>query len=302
MITRFANLAAAAAATLFLCASSNAQFGGGPGDVVIYAVTYNGSGTLQALPPSTTNSAQANAAFKTVPLASVPVVGSDPFPLARRVFYMTNSETFQVGTDVENTIGLWRLFVFPVKIFQIQGITNAVGPIVGRAPAFIYFPKGLDVVGDIADETLVVITWFPGPWPFILVTDRAGPLRPPTESGFQYLFTTPGLVTLPSLLPWTPLPSQYPGAGWKEKTFTKLIEIDNSIGDTIQLLRLQPGTQTPIYKTAGHTHLFVLQGSVNITPAGGSTVHMNTQDYAYLPEGFAISLSNPAQFSGPTGK
>jgi hypothetical protein len=134
------------------------------------------------------------------------------------------------------------------------------------------------------------------------VTDQPGPLRPANESGFQYLFTTPGLVTLPSLLPWTPLPSQYPGAGWMEKTFTKVMDVDTTVGDTIQLLRLEPGTKTPIFKTAGHTHLFVLQGSVNITPAGGSTVFMNTQTYAYLPEGFAVSLSNPAQYSGPTGQ
>ncbi len=288
--------------TAMLCSAASAQFGGQPGDVVIYLATANGPGTLQALPGSTVNSAQANAAFSTVTLSTVPYSTSDPFPLLRQVLYTTQTETFQIGTDFENTVGLWRVFLYPTKIFQIQGTTKAVANKIGRDPAFINFPQGLDVVGDISLETLRVVNWFPGAWPFIQVTNQPGNVRPPNEDGYTYLFTTPGLVKLPSLMAWTPLPAAYPNAEWKERTFVKVMEVDAQAGDTIQLLRLQPGAQTPVFHLAGHTHVFVLQGSVDITPAGGSKVHMNTEDYVYLPEGFAISLSNPGQYQGPLTK
>ena len=71
------------------------------------------------------------------------------------------------------------------------------------------------------------------------------------------------------------------------------------MGDTIEQIRLRPGKQTPLFRTAGHTHLFVLQGSVTIQPAGGAPLVMKKYDYAFLPENFAVTLSNPAQYQGP---
>jgi len=94
---------------------SFAQFGGGPGDLVFYAVTSNGSGGFQ-LNPSATNTAANLANFKVVSLDSVPFTSGAPFPLQRQILYATDTETFQVGTDVERTVGLHRLFISPVKI------------------------------------------------------------------------------------------------------------------------------------------------------------------------------------------
>jgi hypothetical protein len=277
---------------------ASAQFGGRPGDVVIYAVTYNGSGAFQ-VSPAATNTAQNLANFKVVSLDSVPPLPSDPFPLQRQVFYSTDSETFQVGTDVENTVGLHRSFTVTTKILQFDGLTNAIGSIVGASPSLITFPKDLDVEGDIALETLRLITWFPKGPPFIVLTDHRGPLGPPELPGFLYLFTTPGLVNIPSLAPWVNFSALYPGAGWQDGVYMKLLDRDPQIGDTIEFIRIRPGKGTPVFRLTGHTHLFVLSGNATVTPAGGSTVSMNTFDYAFLPENFVVSISNPALYTEP---
>ena len=282
-----------------LSGASFAQFGAGPGDLVLYAVTYNGGGELQPLPPGAGNSAANLASFNVVSLDSVPTVLSDPFPLERKVFYMTDSETFQVGTDFETTVGLHRIFTATTKILQFEGMTNAVGSLVGGPPTFLSFPKDLDVEGDIALLTLRVITWFPKAWPFIALTDHRGTVGPPDIPGFLYLFTSPGLVKIPSLMTWSNLSALYPGGGWPSGADLKMLDQDPQIGDTIRLIRLHPGKTTPVFRTAGHTHLFVLNGTANITPAGGSAATMNQHDYAFLPENFAVSIANPAQYAGP---
>lgn len=282
-----------AAVALGVCPMAHAQFGGRHGDVVIYAVTYNGSGDFQAVVPATTNNAADVAAFKVVDLSTVPVVDSDPFPLQRQVLYMTGKETFQIGVDSENTIGLHRLVLYNVKIFEFEGMTNPAGTLLGLPNTLIDFPQGLDLQDDLALLTLKVVTWFPGPWPFIAVTDQPGPLRPPGITGFQYLFNTPGLVKVAPLLPWQNLSVAYPGAGWQEGIDQKILEIDNSINLTIRQIRLRPGTQTPPFRFAGHTHLFILQGGVTITPAGGGAAPMTKYNYAYLPESFTVSMANP---------
>jgi hypothetical protein len=289
-----------AAVALALSSPVFAQFGGKAGDVVIYAVTYNGSGDFQAVPPTTTNTAANQAAFRVVDLNTVPFTGSDPFPLQRQVLYMTDKETFQIGTDFEGTIGLHRLVLYNVKIYEFEGITNPSGQLLGLPNTLIDFPLGLDLQDDLAVQTLKVVTWFPGPWPFIAVTDHPGPLVPPGLTGFQYLFTAPGLVKVCSLLSWQNMSVAYPGAGWQEGVDQKMLETDSSIGMTIRQIRLRPGTQTPPFRFGGHTHFFVLQGGVNITPAGGAASPMSKYFYAYLPESFTVTLANPEPL-GRTG-
>lgn len=286
---------------VFACEFAQGQYGGRPGDVVLYSVTYNGNSDFQAQPRTAANTASANSAFKIVPLDSVTPVGSDPFPLERRVLYMTNTETFQVGADFETTVGLNRIFTTTTKIFQIEGATSA-GGFTGFAPTFLTFPEGLDVTSDIALETLVVITWFPKSWPFIALSATPGPVRPPNVPGFVYLFTTPGLIQLPSLLPWKNFSVTYPLGGWPAGIDFKLLDDDRKIGDVVRLIRLRPGAKTPVFRTAGHTHLFVLYGNAAITPAGGATLPMYTHDYAFLPENFSVSLTNPASYTGPVRK
>jgi hypothetical protein len=284
---------------LALTSPAFAQFGGRAGDVVIYSVTYNGGGDFQTMVPTTTNTAANVAAFKVVDVDTVPFSPSDPFPLQRQVLYMTDKETFQLGVDFENTLGLHRLVLYNVKLFEFEGLTNPGGQLIGLPNTLLDFPQGLDLEGDLAVLTLKVVTWFPGPWPFLAETDQASPLRPPGVSGFQYLFSVPGAVKLSTLFPWQNMSVAYPGAGWQEGVDQKVLEIDSSIGVTIRQIRLRPGTHTPPFRFAGHTHLFILQGGVTITPAGGVASPMTKYNYAYLPENFTVSLANPQPLVAP---
>ena len=301
MLKSFPSIVVAVA--LGICQMAHAQFGGRRGDVVFYAVTANGSGDFQAVPSSTANSAQNLANFKVTNLDQVEFVGSDPFPLKRKVFYMTDTETFQVGTDYENTIGLHRLNLVNVKILQIEGVINTLGTAVGNANTFINFPMGLDDGGDLSLEDVTVITWFPKSWPFIQVTDKQGPYPCPAgTSGFACFFLIPGAVKLPSLMPWANMSLLYPGSGWPEGVDLKLIDVDASVGSTIRQVRLRPGKHTPPFRIPGHTHLFVLQGNATISPAGGGAFPMRKYDYAFLPEGFTVTLDNPQQLAGAVAR
>jgi mannose-6-phosphate isomerase-like protein (cupin superfamily) len=300
--TRFARISILALTILALASVASAQYNGGPGDAVVYTVTYNGSANYQYPGLSATNTQANLAGFKKTVLSTVPVVGSDPFPLQRQVLFMNNQETFQIGTDTETTVGLHRLFVFPTKLIVINGVNLPTPGGLGEKNDFISFPLGLDVCCDVALETLTVATWFPGPWPFIVLTDHRGNLGPPDIPGFQYLFQIPNAVKLPALLPWTNMNTLYPNVGWQPGTDLRLLEADTTVGSTIREMRMRPGAKTPMLSTPGHNHMFILSGSVTITPAGGTPLVLNQNDYVYLPEGFSYTLSNPVAYSGPVSK
>jgi hypothetical protein len=270
-----------------------AQFGGRPGDVVIYAVTAKGSGDLQVLPPTTTNTTASTANFKFIRLATVPSVPSDPFTIHRQTLYEMPDETFMVGTDAEPGRGIHRLVLAPVKFMLKDGTLFVPGGLNNQA-TLVKFPVGVDVMGDVSLETTIIVFWAPMPWPFLQPTDQPGPIVPPGLTGIQYLFTTPGAITILSLVSWANLLNVYPGVGWPEGVDQKLLDADAKAGDTIRLIRIRPGKTTPVFRAAGHTHMLVLSGNVTLTPAGSSAVAMQPDDYAYVPENFAITLTNPA--------
>ncbi len=279
--------------------AARAQFGGRAGDVVLYALTAKGSGDFRVPPPGATNDARTLADFKVISLDAVPLSSGDPFPIQRQVLYEREDELFQVGTDPETTVGLHRIFVAPTKIFVFQGVNNPIRNLLGNTTNYLAFPVGMDLEGDVALLSLKVITWVPQKWPFIVLTDRRGPLGPPDISGFEYFFQLPGAVTLPSLLPWTNMWRLYPGGGWPNGVDLKLLETDTRVGNTTRLIRIRPGKRTPVFRIPGHTHLFVLQGGGDISPAGSTTVSLKKNDYAFLPENFVITLSNPKSYAGP---
>ena len=270
-----------------------AQFGGRPGDVVFYAVTANGSGDLQAISPTTTNTAPNLTSFQVTSLDSVPFSSSTPFTIKRQVFYEQPNELFEMNTDDENSVGAHRMFLIPTKLFFVAGVINPLGNLVGNANTYISIPQSLDVTSDLSLETLQFLTWSPKNWPFIAMTSQRGPVGPPDTPGWLYLFEIPNAVMVPSLIPWTSVQALYPSGGWKAGFDSKLLDVDSSAGNTTRMLRLRPGVQTPPFRIPGHTHLYVLQGGATITPAGGGALTMKQSDYAFLPEGFTVTLANP---------
>jgi len=276
-----------------------AQFGGRHGDVVFFAVTANGSGDLQSVSPATANTASNLTNFKITSLDSVPISSAAPFGIHRQVFYEQPNELFEMNTDDENSVGAHRIFLVPTKLFFVAGVINPLGNLVGNANTYISIPQDLDVTSDLSLETLQFLTWSPKNWPFIAMTSQRGPVGPPDIPGWLYLFEIPNAVAVPSLIPWTSVQALYPSGAWEDGFDTKLLEVDSSAGNTTRMLRLRPGAKTPTFRIPGHTHLYVLQGSATITPVGGSALAMKQNDYAFLPEGFTVSLANPQLFDAP---
>jgi hypothetical protein len=216
--------------------------------------------------------------------------------------YETPSETFQVGTDFENTVGLHRLNAYNVKILQIEGAINIVGNLVGFPNTLISLPLGLDDGGDLSLQDVTIVTWFPGTWPFIVPTDKQGPYPCPLgTSSFACFITIPNAIQLPALMPWVSLASVYSAGKWAQGIDQKLL-VGEPAGVTIRQIRLRPGRQTPLIRSAGHTHLFVLQGSGTVAVAGGATLPMNKYDYTLIPENAAFTIADPVTYGGPVSR
>lgn len=275
-----------------------AQFGGHPGDVVLYALTAKGSGVFQVGP--TNPGVQVDASrFKTVDPETIPVEKVEPFPLFRRVLFEEDDALFELLTGQEGVPGLHRMWLAPVKVFDIDGIISPFSNLVSTANTYISFPAGLDLVGDIEFQTLKLILWSPHHSPIIAPTNERGSVGPPNISGFEYLFATPGLIKIPALMPWTGLRRLYPDAGWSDGVDLKLLDQDPVAGNTTRILRLHPAKSTPPFRILGDTHLFILQGSVNLTVNNSSTVSLRQGIYAFVPANLTIQVSNPKQYDGP---
>jgi hypothetical protein len=278
--------------------AAHAQFGGRSGDAVFYLVTAKGSGIFQTVLSPGINDPQATARFHVTPLAIVPQEPSDPFPLLRQTLYDQPDETFLVGTDSEGGRGIHRLILVPVKDFVREGLVSIPG---GNAITGMYinFPPGIDAEGDAALLDTKFLFWAPKGWPFLQPTEVRGPAVPAGQTGFGLLLTTPGLVSVASLKPWTPFQSVYPGSGWPAGVDMKILDENPEVGDTIRMIRIRPGKSTPVFRIPGHTHVFTLQGSATIAPAGSAPITVKVDDYAFLPENIAVTIANPAQYQGP---
>ena len=76
----------------------------------------------------------------------------------------------------------------------------------------------------------------------------------------------------------------------------QFLETDPVHGNTTQQFRMRPGRTTPTFRILGNTHFFVLEGQVTMTPvAGRGPITLKPNDYAYLPDGYAFSLTNARQ-------
>ena len=102
-------------------------------------------------------------------------------------------------------------------------------------------------------------------------------------------------------VPWTTLVQRYPNQGWPSGLDVKILDEDARVGNTSELIRLRPGKATPLFTFSSNTHLFVLEGSAQIQAAGGPQTALKLNWYAFIPKGFAISISNPRALSGSGG-
>jgi hypothetical protein len=144
--------------------------------------------------------------------------------------------------------------------------------------------------------------WTPSPLFPVVVAAPASyvdPNAPAGLTGIDWLVNY--LASVVTLVPWTSVSAAYPTQGWQQGIDRKVVEVDTSLGSTVQLVRLRPGRQSPPFKIAANTHIAVLQGSLVIAPTGGGAPLTLTQyQYTFLPNGFSAVMSNPIPYTGVT--
>jgi len=280
-----------------------AQYGGRPGDVIIYMVSAKGSPDFRVVPDSTVNT---KTGFVIEDPNDLPKEQFGPdFPAeSRRKMHAEAGDVFNVITQLENDSSPHQQLLETVKVFVAGGVLRLKPadqpPIDITAGLFVPFPKTIDFGPNEAMIQSMFLMWTPAPF-FPATTKAPDDYRSPNipsqfPHGINYLIAT---GTFDTLVPWVPLRTVYPGNGWQQGIDTRVIEIDDQYGTKIQMLRLRPGKATPTFRISANTHLFVLSGQVTITPASGTASVMKKNIYAFVPPDFAIRLSNPAEYQGP---
>jgi mannose-6-phosphate isomerase-like protein (cupin superfamily) len=141
----------------------------------------------------------------------------------------------------------------------------------------------------------VTLMWTPHPtFPVAKIAppDFVSPVVPPGSNGIEFLL---GRGSFLGIIPWVSLRDLDPGGGWQRGIDTKVLDDDDDLGVTVQVIRLRPGRRTPLIRIPASTHLWILSGRAFITPAGEAPREMQQDIYAFVPNGFAFQLSNPAE-------
>jgi hypothetical protein len=193
--------------------------------------------------------------------------------------------------------------MYPAKVLIGQGALRILPP--GEsgidAPETFYtdFPEHIVVAPHYALNAYKLVFWTPSlvfPVAVVVPTSFVSPVPPPGVGSADYIIS---LGVFPALIPWQGFDRTFPGVGWQQGTDMKQLERDNSLNVTVRLIRLRPGRRTPPFSVDGNTHVLVLQGSVQIGPAGGTAQTLPSWQYAFVPPGYAITLSNPIAYAGP---
>ena len=283
-----------------------AQFGGRANEVVIYAVSTKGNTNLQTVPSTTVNT---QAGFQVIDPLQQPVEPFGPdFPGEFFVpLHLEANDNFRFIIQKEGILTQHNQFQGAAKVMIVEGLDRLIlpdpkAPIDLTAGLFAPFPEGVDFGPELPIFEAHSFLWTPSPiFPLLKAVDPSftSPLDPPGLTGSEYVLT---LGQFGALIPWVELKDTYPGAGWPQGIDTRLVDQDSALGSTIRMIRLRPGRQTPPFVIRANTHLAVLQGSVTIRPTNGTARVLSKNQYAFIPNGFAITLSNPVVYTGPTGK
>lgn len=286
-----------------------AQFGGKEGEAIIFMLTSKGQAGLTMVNPETPNKASVLSQFQVIDPATVPLIaGEQPgvfFPNYQlKVLHDESNDKMQLLTNLEGAPTIHHYYLITFKLFTLQGIRREYGD-AGEAimdvPPNVYasFFAGQDIGPNEALEKEQALVWTSTPvFPPFVPTPRGehGETNGPNETGTQMLLNS---ATFPVEVPWAPLYTKYPSAGWPDGLDIKFIEKDTTMGSIAQMIRVHAGTTTPNFTIDGATHLFIVQGNVNINVPGGATKAFPYFNYAFIPQGMSFSISNPLVYSGP---
>lgn len=280
-----------------------AQYGGRPGDTVMYVFTSKGSGTITTLPQSTVNKATG------LQIINPATVTPQPFPSNfpgedRVLLHNETGDTFEFLVETPDIVDPNTETIAPAKVLIGQGLLRisptGEGDIDAPSTFYTDFPQYINIAPhDALNAPYELIFWTPSqvfPIAMEVPTTFVSPVPPPGVSGPDYIVS---LGKFPALTPWSGLQKLFPNSGWVQGTDLKVMETDTTLSTTARFVRIRPGRTTPPFSIDGNTHIVVMQGSVQIAPAGGAPQTVPTLNYAFVPPGYAITLSNPAVYAGP---
>jgi hypothetical protein len=280
------------------------QFGGRANEVVLYVVTAKGNPAPQIVPSTTINTA---VGFTVIdPTQQTPTPFGSNFPGESYVtLHSEPNDNFRYIIQKEGIVTQHNTFLGPAKLMIAAGVDRLLipnaAPVDLTAGLYAPFPQGVDFGPELPQIEAHSFLWTPAAiFPLLQPADPSylSPLDPPGQDGMQYVLT---LGSFDALIPWVGWYKTYPNAGWPQGIDARLVDSDTTLGATVRMIRLRPGKLTPTFKINANTHLAVLSGSVQIRPSGGGTpVTLTKNQYAFIPNGFAVSLANPIPYAGPT--
>lgn len=283
---------------LFFWSASYGQFGGRDGDVVVLVVSAKGTREFQVVPRTTTNSVSGFEIKDPMDLPDEPF-GPDFPGESRRLMHSEEGDVFNMIIQRADIESPYQFVEGPVKVLITKGLLRLFppdGPPVD-APVGFYapFPALVDFGPNQPLFDGVTLMWTPHPtFPVAKIAppDFVSPVVPPGSNGIEFLL---GRGSFLGIIPWISLRDLDPGGGWQRGIDTKVLDDDDELGVTVQVIRLRPGRRTPLIRIPASTHLWVLSGRAFITPAGDAPREMQQDIYAFVPNGFAFQLSNPAE-------
>jgi hypothetical protein len=213
-------------------------------------------------------------------------------------------DTFEFLTAAPDVVDPNTETIDFAKILIGRGILRISPPGEGDidAPAtfFTDFPQYINIAPhDNLLDPYELVFWTPSqifPIAIQVPSTFVSPIPPPGVSGPDYIIS---LGVFPALTPWSGLQNLFPNSGWQQGTDLKVLETDTNLSTVARIVRIRPGRATPPFSINGNTHILVLQGSVQLAPAGGTPTTVPYYNYAFVPPNYAITLSNPAVYAGP---
>lgn len=276
-----------------------AQFGGRPGDAVVYLISSKGDQGFEAVPSGYVNPALATSRFQTLSVPKLPITDVIDFSMLHiQTIHTDPDDVFQMIIQDNDVAAPHHLYQTTFKIFVIEGLRRDYGydselPRDFTTGGYTTFLKNADLGPNLAmGAKLMVLGWTNSDIRPPIIASPAntrGPAVPPGKTGTQLIVD---LAVLPGLNAWSPLRLKYPTVGFTDGTDIKFIEKDPVAGNVTQLLRLRPGRKAPAFRMHGNTHFYVVQGGLTLTPVGGKPILLQANDYAYIPDGLAFTLLN----------
>ncbi|MEO7651333.1 MAG: hypothetical protein ABIZ80_12785 [Bryobacteraceae bacterium] len=283
---------------------ATAQYGGREDDVVIYVFNAKGNPDPVVVAAGT-GSATGGFEIKD-PLTIPPTPFGPDFPAESFVnLHNEVGDNFRFVIQKEDLLIPTNEFLGPGKVLIIKGIVRLLipnkEPIDLTAGLYAPFPVGTDFGPELPILEANSFLWTPVPF-FPLIAKRPdgfiGPGNPSGKTGSEFVLDIGSFL---GIIRWQALEFLY-GPSWAQGIDFRMIERDTQLGSSARVLRLRPGRTTPPFVIRANTHLAVLSGRVNITPAGGQSRTLTAKQYAFVPNGLSIILSNPKTYSGPTAQ